>query len=102
MFSDISNKGPRLLTHKKLSTQWFEVEEHLPEGGCLYWTYSEVFGSYQAAGFSPVRGWVNQSGNYLKAIMHWCALVLPQPFEILDRFNETIAKKYGIEKSMYD
>ena len=75
--------------------QWIECEEHLPQDQELYYTYSAVHGRYQAAKWTPTRGWVDQTEGDLRIITHWLDQKLPHIFPILGTADEEVAKKYN-------
>lgn len=78
--------------------QFYEVSEHLPEEGVLKWVYSEVWGYYYIAKWTASQGWVDQDGDHIKIITHWCDLELPMPFPSSGSYNEDVAVKYDFKR----
>lgn len=83
--------------------KWHHVSEDLPPENKIVLAYSEIDGIYTLAQWSSARGWLDQDSDDLKIITHWNEICLPLNFEITEKNEEELAKKYGFKmvKSLF-
>lgn len=94
-----SKKKKKALNPQFNNQRWIEVNEHQPEVGRIVRCYSEVYGQYYLARFTPFSGWSTIGGNFLSYITHWCDEELYFPWKATCETNREVAKKYGFDYS---
>jgi hypothetical protein len=78
--------------------EFISVYDDLPPCDTPLIAYSEIWGEYCIAQFSPCRGWVTINGTSLATVTHWSTIKIELPFPIRGEFDKEIALKYGYNK----
>ena len=73
----------------------YHVEEQTPPIGEFKQCYSQIRGLYYICKWNPVRGWLDQTGDYINSITHWFDYEFPMPYPVTDQVDEELAKHYG-------
>ena len=76
---------------------WISVHEDLPAEGQKVLTYTSVIGTYELATFCAATGWRTLEGKPLKIITHWSDQDIDLPFDVRDKVDTALMKRYGLD-----